>query len=190
MKNLITKFIITSTIYLIFCKFSFSKSNIETPLDFEADQISIDENSIETIGNSKLFFDGLLISSENLIYDRKLKILTSPSTFSVISEKNKFSGESFSYDVDQDKLIINHGELYIDEHKARVKFSEISVYDRVYLNSESSSYSTCEAHNLDWQLNSEELLINAENNIGIAKNTSLKFKGVPLFYSPYLDFFY
>ena len=82
-----------------------------------------------------------------------------------------FSGESFSYDVDKDKLVINNGELYIDEHKARVKFSEISVYDRVYLNSASSSYSTCEANNFDWQLNSEELLINAENNIGILKST-------------------
>ena len=188
MRILIIKFIITSVIYLIFCKFSLSKSNIQAPLDFEADQISLDENSIESIGNSKLVFDGLLISSENLIYDRKLKILTSPSTFSVISEKNKFSGDSFSYDVDQDKLTINNGELYIDEYKARVKFSEISVYERVYLNTESSSYSTCEANNFDWQLNSEELLINAENNIGIAKNTSLNFKGVPLFYSPYLDF--
>ena len=181
MRILITKFIITSVFYLIFCKYSFSKSNIEAPLDFEADQISIDENSIESIGNSNLFFDGLLISSHNLIYDRKLKILTSPSIFSVISDKNKFSGKSFSYDVDQDKLIIKDGELYFDEHKARVKFSEISVYDRVYLNSASSSYSTCEANNFDWQLNSEELLINAENNIGIAKNTSLKFKGVLYF---------
>ena len=106
----------------------------------------------------------------------------------MVSEKNIFSGESFSYDVDKDKLVINNVELYIDEHKARVKFSEISVYDRVYLNSASSSYSTCEANNFDWQLNSEELLINAENNIGIAKSTLLKFKGIPLFYSPYLDF--
>ena len=157
MRILITKFIITSIAYVIFCEVSFSKSNTGAPLDFESDQISIDENSIESIGNSKLFFDGLLISSENLIYDRKLKILSSPSNFSVISEKNMFSGESFSYDVDKDKLVINNGELYIDEHKARVKFSEISVYDRVYLNSASSSYSTCEANNFDWQLNSEEL---------------------------------
>ena len=175
MRILITKSIITSIIYLIFCKSSFSNSNIAGPLDFESDQIFIDENSIESLGNSKLLFDGLLISSENLIYDRKLKILTSPSNFSVISEKNIFTGESFSYDVDEDTLMINNGELYIDEHKARVKFSEISVYDRVYLNSASSSYSTCPASNIDWQLNSERLLINAENNIGVAKNTSLKF---------------
>ena len=130
MRILITKSIITSIIYLIFCKSSFSNSNIAGPLDFESDQIFIDENSIESLGNSKLLFDGLLISSENLVYDRKLKILTSPSNFSVISEKNIFTGESFSYDVDQDKLTISNGDLYINEHKARVKFSEISVYDR------------------------------------------------------------
>ena len=125
MKILIIKFITTSIIYLIFCKSSFSKPNIQAPRDFEADQISLDENSIESIGNSKLVFDGLLISSENLIYDRKLKILTSPSTFSVISEKNKFSGESFSYDVDQDKLIINNGELYIDEYKQELNLVKL-----------------------------------------------------------------
>ena len=49
-------------------------------------------------------------------------------------------------------------------------------------------YTTCAPGQDDWFLNIGELKLDSREDIGTAYHTSLVFKGVPLFYLPYLDF--
>ncbi len=51
-----------------------------------------------------------------------------------------------------------------------------------------ATYSTCPPLNPSWILKAARLVINKKKNIGKAYNTSIKFKHVPVFYSPYLSF--
>src|ERR1700682_1868390 len=49
-------------------------------------------------------------------------------------------------------------------------------------------YTTCVAGNDDWYLTSREVDLDRSRLVGTARNASILFKGVSIFYSPYLDF--
>ncbi|MDH5785656.1 MAG: LPS-assembly protein LptD [Chromatiales bacterium] len=50
------------------------------------------------------------------------------------------------------------------------------------------SYTTCPPGSNGWLLSAKELQLDQQNNTGEAYHTVLRFKGVPIFYSPYLNF--
>jgi len=51
-----------------------------------------------------------------------------------------------------------------------------------------ASYTSCQPGNQDWIVHASDLKLNKQSGYGSAKNAWLEFKGVPVFYSPYLSF--
>ena len=51
-----------------------------------------------------------------------------------------------------------------------------------------ASYTSCQPGNQDWIVHASDLKLNKASGYGSAKNAWLEFKGVPVFYSPYLSF--
>ena len=66
--------------------------------------------------------------------------------------------------------------------------------DAVYRDSQTLSrykgvaYTSCEPGNQDWVVHASDLKMNKSDGTGSAKNAWVEFKGVPVFYSPYLSF--
>ncbi|MDD5275013.1 MAG: LPS assembly protein LptD [Methylovulum sp.] len=50
------------------------------------------------------------------------------------------------------------------------------------------TYTSCRPGNHDWAVHAAELKLNRQTGKGAAKNAWVEFKGVPVFYSPYLAF--
>src|SRR5262249_10472426 len=53
---------------------------------------------------------------------------------------------------------------------------------------EDARFTSCRPGQEDWYVKSPEMEIDYTRNLGIARHGTLEFKGVPLLYSPYLDF--
>ena len=51
-----------------------------------------------------------------------------------------------------------------------------------------AAYTSCEPGNQDWVVHASDLKMNKKSGYGSAKNTWVEFKGLPVFYSPYLSF--
>ena len=51
-----------------------------------------------------------------------------------------------------------------------------------------ATYSTCKPGQTDWYLQSSEMHLDYDENVGDAKHASVWFGGVPIFYSPYASF--
>jgi len=51
-----------------------------------------------------------------------------------------------------------------------------------------AAYTSCHPGNQDWVIHAERLKMNREKGKGAATNAWLEFKGVPLFYTPYINF--
>lgn len=49
-------------------------------------------------------------------------------------------------------------------------------------------YTSCEAGSNDWYLKAGELELNNNSQSAVAKNAYIEFKGIPILYSPWLDF--
>jgi LPS-assembly protein len=50
------------------------------------------------------------------------------------------------------------------------------------------AYTSCEPGNQDWVVHATDLKMNKQTGKGAAKNAWVEFKGIPVFYSPYLSF--
>lgn len=53
---------------------------------------------------------------------------------------------------------------------------------------EQARFTSCRPGQEDWYIKSPDMEIDYTRNLGIARHGTLEFKGVPLLYSPYLDF--
>ncbi len=51
-----------------------------------------------------------------------------------------------------------------------------------------AAYTSCEPGNQDWVVHATDLKMNKKTGEGSAKNAWVEFKGIPVFYSPYLNF--
>ena len=49
-------------------------------------------------------------------------------------------------------------------------------------------FTSCAPGNEDWYLRADDLRIDKDRDIGVARNASIVFMGAPIFYSPYLSF--
>lgn len=53
---------------------------------------------------------------------------------------------------------------------------------------ENSTYSTCDFEDRDWELKAKKVTLDREKSIGTARGVTAKFKGVPFFYTPWINF--
>ncbi len=49
----------------------------------------------------------------------------------------------------------------------------------------SASFSLCPLGNTDWRMKADQITLNSETNKGVAKDVTIEFLGVPIFYSPH-----
>ena len=53
---------------------------------------------------------------------------------------------------------------------------------------ENTTYSTCDFEDRDWELKAKKVTLDREKGVGTARNVTAKFKGVPFFYTPWINF--
>ena len=51
-----------------------------------------------------------------------------------------------------------------------------------------AQYTTCAPGNDDWYIRTRDLHIDRDKDVGVARDASIVFMGLPIFYSPYLSF--
>lgn len=52
----------------------------------------------------------------------------------------------------------------------------------------SGSYTTCDPGSDDWLIEAREITLDRPEDLGVARDATLRFKGVPILYTPYFDF--
>ncbi|MGZ8187380.1 MAG: LPS-assembly protein LptD [Methylosarcina sp.] len=127
--------------------------------------------------------------------------LSNAASYDTVSQTLDLQGDVY-YSEDELALYSNTAtlELAADQAKLRnVMFISPStplrgraktVYrDNNYLSRyKEVAYTSCPPNNYDWVVHASDLKLNDQTGKGAAKNAWLEFKGLPVFYSPYLSF--
>jgi LPS-assembly protein len=79
-------------------------------------------------------------------------------------------------------------EFHIGDNASRGDAKELLFLGENRYQIQDMRYTTCVAGNDDWYLTSREVDLDRSRLVGTAHNASIIFKGVSIFYSPYLDF--
>ncbi len=71
---------------------------------------------------------------------------------------------------------------------ARGEADSAEIYDEQRSSYRNITYTTCRPGNADWQIRAKTLMVDREGGWGKAEDATVRFKGVPVLYSPYLSF--
>lgn len=99
-------------------------------------------------------------------------------------------------------LVGDRAELFLDTGEAQVENAEYVVHegkvrgsatyakrtDDAIIRLKDGTYTRCEPGDNDWYLQGNNVTLNPASGFGSATNVTLRVKGVPVFYTPYIHF--
>ena len=131
-----------------------------------------DQQVFSNAANYDSITEKLAVEGDVYYSDDDMAVHTDAATFDLNSDKAKLRDVLF---IAPAAPLRGHAGIVYRENK------DISHYQNV-------AYTSCPTGNQDWVVHAGELKIDREDGTGSAKDTWLEFKGVPVFYSPYLEF--
>jgi LPS-assembly protein len=163
--------------------------NPDVPVLIEADRIDGGkENQIEATGNVLLRKLDQSIRADHLLYNQESQRFEASG--SVVLEQNgtTVSGSQLSLDLDAETGEMQQPSFYLRESGGRGTASLMRIQDRQHYTLKDASYTTCHVDDEDWVLKIGNLEIDRERQVGVARDTWVEFMGVPILYSPWMDF--
>lgn len=175
--HLVILTILLSIIHLSYC---------QEPVIVEADRLERDKDGIITaVGNVKVQFKENIIQSEKIIYDTNSKRIEIPSKFYIKTDTFEGSAEEGWWNIENDEGearnyqgILNRTFYVRGEILKRRK----DEYDFKNLD-----FSSCPFDKMDWYLRTK--VGHAKENERLSLyNTSFRFCGIPVIFSPYFSY--
>ncbi len=172
------------------------------PISLEADDVQAQgEDLVELNGNANVQQGRQTISADNLKYFRNSERVVATGNVEMISENGDYLA-SESIDVVAPTQI---GTLTNTQFKLAKSLSSADGIDTVQIESrgsagtvnlegegvvrlEDASYTTCPEGNDSVMIGAGELELDRIGGVGRARNATIHFKGVPIFYLPYVSF--
>ena len=157
-------------------------------LDIEADQSEIIEDKYLLSGNVEVNSQNLFLSAND--------VEVSSTDSSILATGNvKFQDESYLITSDylsaarsDDELIATATNAFYQDHSSGLRgangYTEIIEKTPNSVLLTNSTYSLCPIDKNDWLIDADEIELNLEKNRGYADNATVKFYGVPIFYTP------
>ncbi|WP_239649550.1 LPS-assembly protein LptD [Methylocucumis oryzae] len=174
-----------------------------TPRSWAADHALRNQSPLEVTSNySEIFDNEIGTYSGQVQMDRADQHAEAHiANYDSVSQTLDLHGDVY-YSEDEIALHSDTASLQLDSDQATLR-DTLFIYPStplrglakaVYRDSQTLShykdvtYTSCKPGNQDWAIHASELKLNKETGKGSAKHTWLEFKGVPVFYSPYLAF--
>jgi LPS-assembly protein len=157
-------------------------------LDVEADQSEIIEDKYLLSGNVEVNSQNLFLSAND--------VEVSSTDSSILATGNvKFQDESYLISSDylsaarsDDELIATATNATYQDYSSGLRgangYTEIIEKTSNSILLTNSTYSLCPIDKNDWLIDADEIELNLEKNRGYADNATVKFYGVPIFYTP------
>ncbi len=164
-------------------------SDQETPSFVEADSlVGKKENQIEATGNAILRKRGQSIRGDRLLYFQDTQDLDAQGSVVLEQGGSTMSGPHLKLNLDTNIGVMEQPVYYFSDNDSRGSADVMHIQDKQHYTLDNAVYTTCPADNNDWLLNMSGLDIDREQQIGVAHHAWVRFMGVPILYSPWMDF--
>ena len=155
----------------------------------EADRLSGKNDSyIEASGNAILRKGGQSVRADHLEYSQDTQELNAQGAVVLEQNGSTMSGPHLQLNMDTSAGFMEQPQYYLQENDARGSADMMHFQDKQHYTLDNATYTTCPAGNDDWFLKMGKLEIDREQQIGTAHHTKVVFMGVPILYSPWMDF--
>lgn len=161
----------------------------ETPTFVEADDlVGQKENQIEATGNAILRKHGQSIRADRLVYFQDTQDIDARGSVVLEQGGSTMSGPHLKLNLDTHAGIMDQPVFYLTDTDGRGSADVMHIQDKLHYTMDNANYTTCPADNNDWMLKMSGLEIDRDLQLGTAHNAWVEFMGVPILYSPWMDF--
>ncbi len=164
------------------------------PLYLSADRVqTVSPNVIEASGKVEARKAGQNFSADRLRYDHSQQQVEADGNIRLEQANLIITGSTLKLKLDDNTGLLTdpHYRILPTEGRrfaARGDASSLELLGKNQFTAKDATYTTCAAGNDDWLLKVSDLDIDQDRQVGTARNVLLKFKDMPLLYTPWADF--
>ncbi|WP_296751665.1 LPS-assembly protein LptD [Thiobacillus sp.] len=159
------------------------------PLFVTADRIeSTAANVIEASGQVEARQAGQNFFANWLRYDTTLSRVEARGQVRLEQAALQVAGDTFKFNLDDYSGELTQPVYRFPSQQGRGNADRIEFIDENHFKLQDATYTTCSADNDDWFLKVSDLDIDRTRSVGTARHASLRFLGVPILYTPWVDF--
>ena len=163
----------------------------EDALEVRSDEQNQDEKGVfYATGNVEIERRDDLVKSDKAQYDGDTGVLFAEGNVRYLTEDLTLYADKGGYNSQNDTVNFSSTSFYFPDQKKPGKGTadEILIDDNGVIYMTPSSYTTCSMNNPDWEFSSSETILYRDSDRGHAYNIFMKYKGVPVLYSPFISF--
>jgi LPS-assembly protein len=173
-----------------------SASAVIAPTSAVSQVILIEAEQIEASKSEQVTADGQVqleqgsqkLSAEHIIYNQQTGDISARGAVRLEQPSGIVSGPDLRMNLDSSVGVMNQPIFEFHDNDARGTAQKVTRSGPLNYEFNHAIYTTCPAGNDDWLLNLSTLEIDRKSQIGTGYNAWVEFKGVPLLYTPWMDF--
>jgi LPS-assembly protein len=156
-------------------------------IESDGGSVDLDTGFAILTGHVLLHQDQRTISADRVTYDEKTGKVTVNGEVDFEDPLLGVKSESGAYDA-LGGGFFNQADFRIFERNGRGYAKQMSVTPdgKVHLNA--VRYTSCPVGNEDWLIQARSIYLNTDDQQGVARGVIMRFKDVPVFYTPYIAF--
>ncbi len=164
-------------------------SEEKTTAFFIADQIeSKHGEKLVARGNAELRQDGQMVFSDLLTYDEVSKDLLAEGNVRIEQNDTTVVGPKLQMNMDTNMGSMQQPQFTFTETGGHGSAEVAHIVSRKEYKFERATYTTCPIDNDDWLLKMSRLDIDRTSQVGTAYNARVEFMGLPILYTPWMNF--
>lgn len=144
--------------------------------------------ALEATGNAELRKDDQLIRADHLLFLQESNELFADGSVRVEQKGAAMTGPSLKLDLDDNTGEMTQPSFTFSDANVRGDAETLHIQGKQIYSFEHASYTSCPAGNDDWLLKMSDLELDRNTQIGTAYNARVEFMGVPILYTPWMNF--
>jgi LPS-assembly protein len=160
-------------------------------IEFQAGEVEAtfgEDPTVSMSGGVLLRSGDRLAGAENATYDPRTRALNLTGGVRYEGPRSSVSGESAEFGYDTGRVRFEGAEFQVGEQNARGSAGVLEINQEGKLLLADVNYTTCPPESEDWIIEARDISLDSKTGVGTARGMKLRFKGVPILYSPYLSF--
>jgi len=143
---------------------------------------------LEASGEVQLRQGGQVINAGHLLYEQESKDVLAEGSVKIEQDGAVLRGPVLKLNLGSDLGEMSQPQFEFSQNHARGSASVLHIAGKKNYTFDDATYTTCPAGDDDWLLRMSRLDIDRNTQIGVAHNARVEFKGVPILYTPWMDF--
>lgn len=146
------------------------------------------DRQLEATGAVELRQSYQIIKADHLLYEQESQDVYADGSVSIEQKGTMVTGPSLKLNLDSNIGEMTQPQFQFSENRSRGTAETMHIESKMNYTFDDATYTTCPAGSDDWLVRMSRLDIDRTAQVGVAHHARVEFKGLPILYTPWMDF--